>query len=405
MRLEAQKRLGYYPAHPRAITELVKHLHPRGPDPTKKYDSINVLDPCCGKGDAIRQIADSLGITHDHVFTIELDPERGKAVQELMPRAHHISPASFIGCQITGHSFSLAYVNPPFDFELGGGRREELSFCQSATPLLVTHGILVLICPITALCGSGTFVDFLDANYEDICVYRFPDGEDDEGKEIRQYKEIAVIGRKRREILPRDSAEDHGCLNKMNMKWRNYFQIELLPPLGTVQPESWSRGAPSYSREPMVRVWELPHSWRPHTWKKNAFTEEEFNEAVETSPLNRHFHDQPPIEVAESPLALDRGHLGLILASGVLDGRVQGPHGTHVVRGSSYKKQVKDHEATVSTENVDTGAITTKETLRERLITCIRVAIDYPTPQICTFSNDDKQEKKEEHVDADFDED
>src|SRR5208337_4035970 len=111
MRLAGQQRLGFYPAHPQAIAELVKHLRCKPPDPAKKADSCCVIDPCCGKGEAIKQIADALGVPESNVFTVELDPERGKAVKELIPGGNHISPASFLGCQITGTSFGLAVIS------------------------------------------------------------------------------------------------------------------------------------------------------------------------------------------------------------------------------------------------------------------------------------------------------
>jgi hypothetical protein len=400
VRLEAQKKLGYYPAHPMAIAELVKHLYPRAPNPEKKFDTINILDPCAGKGEAIKQIADALGVPGSHVYTVELDPERGKAIKELIPDGHHISPATFLGCQITGFSFGLAYVNPPFDNELGGGRREEHAFVQHVTPLLVHKGILVLVCPLHILAGKGTFVRYLSQHYEDVCLYKFPSGKDPEGKTIRGYNEVVVIGRKRRDAI----ADEEGTLIDMQLGWRSYFQMENIPALGQVQPVSWSEGHPSYDREEGLRTWEIPHSWRPNTFKKSQFTEEELTEALASSPLNVHFDELPPATQMVSPLALDRGHLGLILASGVLDGPVHGPHGTHVVRGSSRKKKYKDEEATESTVNVETGAVSTTEVFRERMITEIRCVVDWPTPEIFTFSNDAKEEK-EEHVDGDDEDD
>ena len=210
MRLEAQKKLGFYPAHYLAIAELAKHLHPRPPDPTKKFDTVCAIDPCAGKGEAIKQLTEAIGIPQENVYTCELDVERGQACKELMPDAHHISPATFLGCQITGCSFGLAYVNPPFDAEIGGGRREEQAFVQAATPLLVVKGVLVLVVPLSALAGNGQFVDYIDACYEDVAVYKFPDGHDVNGNLIRPYKEIAVIGRKRKEVLPRDMLEERG---------------------------------------------------------------------------------------------------------------------------------------------------------------------------------------------------
>ncbi len=402
MRLAAQQRLGFYPAHTLAIAELVKHLRVRPPDPTKKFDTVCALDPCAGRGEAIKQLTGLLGIPESQTYTVELDKDRCNDVKALMPEGHHVGPASFLGVECTGHSFGLIYCNPPFDDELGGGRREEMAFVQQATPFLITKGVLVLICPLTALAGSGRFVDFLDANFEDIAVYRFPDGEDEDGKLIRPYKEIAVIGKRRKEVFPKDSLATAGALNKMDMRWRDSFQIKNIPSLGCIQPESWNHGSPSYKCEQEIRTWEIPRSWRPNTFRKIAFTDEELDEQIANSPLNRRFEEPMPLEIGRPPLALDRGHLGLILASGMLDGVVHGPHGSHVVRGGSFKKTYLDHEATVSTANAETGATTTKETYRERMITCIRCAIDYPISQICTFSNDVKEEV-EEHVDADDD--
>src|SRR4051794_37295452 len=104
-RLAAEQKLCYYPANPLAIAALIKHLRCRPPDPAKKSNTLNCIDPCAGKGEAIKQIADGLGIDGDHVYTIEFDPERGKAIKELITDGHHISPASALGCQVTGHSF------------------------------------------------------------------------------------------------------------------------------------------------------------------------------------------------------------------------------------------------------------------------------------------------------------
>jgi hypothetical protein len=325
---------------------------------------------------------------------VELDPERGKAVQELIPEGNHISPASFLGCQITGFSFGLAYVNPPFDDELGGGRREEHTFVQRVTPLLASKGILVLVCPIKALAGKDSFINYLSSHYEDLAVYKFPDGEDEQGNKIRPYNEVVVIGQKRKDVVPGDN--ETGVLYDMGLRWSSYYySLDNLPQLGEVQPMRWTDGRPSYQREPMVRTWEIPHSWRPNTFKKTAFTDDELREALSSSPLARLFSEVPPEPTYETPLALDRGHLGLILASGVLDGVVHAPRGSHVVRGSSSKKQYRDEEATESVENPETGAVTTTEVYRERMITTIRCAVDWPTAEIHTFSNDQKEEKAE----------
>ena len=150
MRLAARAKLGFYPAHPKAIEGLLTHLYVRKPNPDRPNDTIQILTPAAGEGLAIQQIAAGLRLPDSSVYTVELDGERCQRVVANIPGGHHLGPASFAGVMITGFSFGLAYVNPPFDNELGGGRREEQAFTERATRLLVPHGVLVLVCPLRA---------------------------------------------------------------------------------------------------------------------------------------------------------------------------------------------------------------------------------------------------------------
>ena len=393
MRLAAQAKQGFYPANHVAIRELLKHLVCRPPDPTKKHDKCNILDPCAGKGVAIRDIALGLGVPTDQVYTIELDAGRSEDCKALMPSHNHCGPASFMGVQVTGQSFGLVYCNPPFDIELGGGRREEQKFVEQSTRKLAPKGILVLVCPFGALLGNRDFVEFIDSNYEDVCVYKFPDGEDENGKLIRPYNEIIVIGKRRATPLPRDAAQSQGKLHQMDFNWRGYLDINMLPSIGGVQPKGWISGKPTYEREARIRTWEIPHTWRPHIFRKIAFTEIELDELIAGSPLNRMLDEVPIPPPKAPPLPLDKGHLGLILASGMLDGVVEGPHGVHVVRGSSHKVEYHNKEASTSEANPDTGAVTTKDVFSQRMVTVIRVVEQ--NGEIRTFSNEPKEEQEE----------
>ena len=394
MRLAAQAKLGFYPANPTAIQELLKHLDCRATDAAKKYDTINILDPCAGKGVAIHDLSVGLGVPEDHVYTVELDPNRSEDVKALMPRSQHLGPAGFAGVQITGASFGLVYCNPPFDNELGGGKREEQGFCEIATRKLVPKGILVLVCPLKGLLANRQFVEFLDSWYGDIAVYKFPDGADDEGNEVRPYNEIAVIGRKRTAQLPKDSIENHGCLHRMQFQWRGLTEIRSLPPLGGFQPTHWNiNGNPSYERETQIRSWEIPHSWKPHVFKKTMFTEVELSAVIAESPLNRLLDEVVITPPNAPPLPLDKGHLGLILASGMLDGVVHGPHGVHVVRGSSHKVEYHNKELSTNEVNPDSGAVTTKDVYSQRMVTVIRVVEQDGV--IATYSNDPDVESKQ----------
>jgi len=374
MRLAGQAKLGYYPIPPIVVAELVKHLQLRPPVEGKLFNTCCILDPCAGEGAAIKQIADSIGVEDKHVHAIELDPGRSATIKSRIPEARVLGNTSFLGTECTGSSFGLAYLNPPFDDELGGGRREEQAFVQAATPLLVTHGVLALVCPITALAGNSSFCTFIDASYENITVYKFPDREDPVTRRpTRLYKEIVVLGQRRKEILPKDDACRIGTLHSMEFGWRNMYPIGELPSL-----------------ENVFHVYQIPHSRTPNTFRKCCFTCEELDAAAANSPLNKLFDEQPTAKIGQPPLALSRGHIGLELASGH---PVSGPYGTHIVRGGSYKKTVLDPTETISTVNPESGAITTKETYRERMVTVIRCLVDYPFPQIVTLSNDEDGEK------------
>ena len=386
MRLAGQAKLGFFPIHPAAIDGVLAHLRCRPPDPPGRPDAIHVLDPCAGEGLALGQLRQGLGVPPEQAYAVELDKARAAKVREHNPGSRVLGPASFLGVQVTGSSFGLAYVNPPFDHELGGGRREEQAFAERATRLLVPKGILVLVCPFTALHGNRSFCMFLDSHYEDIQVYKLPDGRDAGGRVIRAYHEIVVLGRKRATAIPADACEARGKLHLMQFAWGGHIAINALPALGERQPARWLRGSPSDDREEEVRTWEVPHSRGPHVFKKTMFTDDELLEVIAASPLKAHLDevDAPPPKAP--PLPLDKGHLGLILASGMLDGVVEGPHGVHVVRGSSHKVEYHNKEASDSTMNPETGAVTTKDVFSQRMVTIIRVVEQ--DGKIRTFSNE-----------------
>lgn len=378
MRLASAAKCGYYPAHGEAVAGILEHL--RLAD--AKRENQFILDPCAGEGMAIKQIAESLSVPFDQTYAVELDQGRSERIRANMPGVNLLGPATFMGVQVSPQSFGLVYCNSPFDFEEGGGRREEQAFAMRSTHLLVPRGILVLVCPWNKLIGNRSFIESIDANYDDIQVYKFPD-------EHRSYNEIVLFGRKRKQEFPREAIYEHGELHKRQWQWRTSIDIDDIPTLGMRQPKQWDWGKPSEDLEDEVRVWEVPHGSKPHTFKKTTFTEAELTEALESSPLRSHFENVPPVKLKRPPLPLDRGHLGLILASGMLDGVVDGPHGPHVVRGSSSKLTYHNKELSGSDENPDTGAVTTKDVFSERMITIIRCVTQDGT--IHTFSNAPKE--------------
>jgi ubiquinone/menaquinone biosynthesis C-methylase UbiE len=201
-RLASDVRLGFFPAPTQAVEAILKHLTM----PDEKADRVNIIDPCCGEGLAIKQIAEHLAIPMSNVYAVELDAGRAEMAKENLPGVNILGPASFLGTAITGLSFGLAYVNAPFSGELGGGRREEQTFVQKATRLLAPHGVLVMVCPESAIEYNTRFQEFLDSYYENAALYRFPN-------DVRHYKELVYIAQKRKVEVP----NSHGYLSEKRL--------------------------------------------------------------------------------------------------------------------------------------------------------------------------------------------
>jgi hypothetical protein len=119
-------------------------------------------------------------------------------------------------------------------------------------------------------------------------------------------------------------------------------------------------------------VYPIPPGRPLSLWAKTMLTEAETLAALERSPLRKLLVTPPDDCLPEPPLALGRGHVALLLASGHLDGVVR-PAGAslHAVRGTARKlTYVAD---TSSTEN-DDGSTTEKIVMRERVNLTVRVA-------------------------------
>ncbi len=371
MRLIAQAKMGFYPIAPEVTELILKHLRM----PEVKPEGVTMLDPCCGEGAAIKQISEGLEIKPDRVYGVELDKVRAGKAQELLPVAHeksHIVNASFLGMSITVHSQSLIYLNPPFDDEMGGGKREELRFVESATHRLAPSGVLCLVCPVNQVKGKSDMVNWLDVHFENIRVFRFP-------PEHRKFKEIVVFAVKRAVDLPEGSLYQFGELTKQEYKYSSHFggygnsdDTAFLAVLGTPFMKLSSTGAVQ-TIEDAIHVYELKACFAPHSFRKISFTDEELGEEIAKSDLNCLLDETKPVKPQRPPLPLGKGHVAQQLASGMLDGVVTTPEGSHVVRGTSRKESYVSER--VCTEDPDTGATSEKVVTSERIVMTIR-AVD-----------------------------
>ncbi len=180
MRLAAQMRGGFYPAPSEAVAYAATFLRPPPRLP------FALLDPYAGEGAALRQLAELLGCPPPSAFAIELDDSRACKLQAQLPEARVLAPASFFGCRANYNSFSMIWLNPPFESSYGGYRVEE-QFLTTATDWLMPGGVMALVCPEDVI-GEYTDARSHFATYYEHCtLVPFPEPQ-------RRFKEVIAFG-------------------------------------------------------------------------------------------------------------------------------------------------------------------------------------------------------------------
>jgi hypothetical protein len=330
MRPEARKKLGYYPAAPEAIESIIPRLVP----PADR-SALAALDPCAGEGLAIKQLADGLKLPYERVWAVELDAKRGEACQAALPCATILSPCSFLQTDIRYGCYSLIFANPPFDDSLEKHLRVEEQFLSRSLQLLVKGGVLLFVCPESIAYRPG-FQHILSTYADHIDVVPFP-------RFVRKHDEVFVLAQ-RIEGFRMEKCSWRDLLAVGNCKY-------MLPK------------APG----PGVR------------FKKTGLTDDEIAGYLERSTLLEQFAAPPEFTLPAPPLALGKGHLALLLASGHLDGLVTVDGSSHVVRGTATKVE----EQTDQEVDKSQGTTVTKTTYSEKIRLTVRAA--WPDGEITTL--------------------
>lgn len=309
MRLEAKIKKGFYPLQLDAvphICSLIEWVHP----------DANIIDPCCGKGEAVKAIADTLGIKPANIIGCELDVERGRLASELLSEGTVHAPIDFLGSSAYGDA-SIAYCNPPYDDEMGGGMRTETKFLHKVTGMLDPGGILIFVVPARTADNQAVYT-YLKSMYESIQKFRLP-------SKTAKYNEVVFMAIKRDNMVINSGAN-----------WIGYTEFSSIQ----------TRYAAKKGGKVRVR--------------KANYTEQELYELIGKSEANSLIDGERYVrENMVPPMKMRTGHLAMLLASGKLDGivEVEGEE-PHVVRGSTAKVTVRRTEVGEETTKViDTEVI------------------------------------------------
>jgi hypothetical protein len=220
-------------------------------------------------------------------------------------------------------SFSLIYLNPPYDFEIGEGKsqRMEKLFFEHVYRWLIRGGILVLVVPAKRIADCAAL---LSRDFRDARVYRLTE------TESARYKQVVVLG-VRRTRQERDRLRDSEIIQAQLWLSSLERKLEELPPLPS-EPEHLYAAPPSGP----VR---LVHRGLPLDLIEDLLPKSSaYRQASAVL-----FAQQA--DVTGRPLTpLHGGHVGLLCTAGMLNGIFGKAETRHIAHWQSIKLVDKSEE-------------------------------------------------------------
>ena len=301
----ARLKMGYYPlpeTEARNIRSLLAFPVP-----------CSVVDPCAGKGIALNLITAGASVDRHGV---ELDTERAEQAHATGIR---IIQGNTFDAHAKAESFSLLYLNPPYDSEINltGNRRMERLFLEHTHHWLVQHGVLVFVIPFDQL---NDCAGILSANFTRLSAFRMMD------PESLRFSQIVVFGVRRN---VRGTAHEESLRRTRALAAHEGYarlpelEAEIVEPF--VVPRS-SEATLSYRGLPYDLVEDLlPNS---AAWKQAAQVLLPREENAIGRPIT----------------PLHGGHVGLLCTAGLLNGVFGEGDERHIARWRSVKHVTEFHE-------------------------------------------------------------
>lgn len=345
-RLMSSVKMGYYPTD----IEHVKYLEQGIEFP--EDITVNLFDPCCGCGLALRTLA---GEHNCLTYGVELDKHRA---EEALTRLDRVGFGSYFRSRISNEAFHLMLLNPPYlsvMTEGGNNSRSEKRFLIDSISHLIYGGLLIYIIPYYRL--TPDICRVLCDNFDDMTVWRFM------GEEFKRFRQIAVMGKK---IKRQDGSA-------------------LVAELASfaLEPDKISElsGLPKYR-------YSLPKIEK----KVDLFKGAEFNVAElaeqlsKSNSFSRLFEKNKLDSNVKRPLLpLNLGQVGLIGGSGLINGLVECDT-PHIIKGRIVKENTINKEYNMNSKGETIGE-TVYETRSNKMI------FNLLTPQGFLSLSDYEEEK------------
>ena len=318
--LMASVKMGYYPTDLEHIKLLANGI--AFPEDT----SVNLFDPCCGCGLALRTLA---GENNCHTYGVEIDRHRA---EESLSRLERVGFGSYFRSRISNEAFHLMLLNPPYlslMTEGGSNTRSEKRFLVDSLSHLMYGGLLIYIIPYYRL--TPDICRILCDNFDDLTVWRFT------GSEFKRFKQAAIMGIRRRR-------QDGSA---------------LVPELASLvlQPDQ----LPELTELPENRYRLPDEEKKVEVFKGAEFNVAELAEQMKRSTsFSRLFEKNKLDSSSKRPLLpLNIGQVGLIGGSGLINGLVECDT-PHIIKGRIIKETNVSRD-----ENVNSRGELTGETIHE----------------------------------------
>ena len=340
MRLAAQSKGGYYPTPDRVVDLIADLIRTPNGHYYREKETLRILDPCCGAGDALYRLAEGLNRPNAvsiETYGVELHRDRAEEAERRLDRT---LASDLFATSIANGAFGLLLLNPPYDYD-SEDKRTEHAFLIQTTRYLAEDGLLVFIVPRQRL---GVSARYLSTHYGQMRCWAFPDPE----REV--FDQVVLFGYRKKDPVPDLHAES------MVMEW-SMGEPEPLrsPPYPDFSPATTPRGDILFATRTVDPVAAASEARRSGLWTNTEITDTLWPAQVTpTRPL----------------MPLRRGHIAMLVAAGFLNNLVLEGDGKRIlVKGRTGKEMelVEDSPQ--------------KEVHRERLKTTV-VALDLDDGEI-----------------------
>ena len=310
MRLPGRMRLGFYPL-PLPEAERIRRFLAF---PEKQ---CSALDPCVGDGAAFAEIACDKSVLR---YGVEVDTGRA---EQAGTRGIDVIHGNCFDVQCPVDAFSLIYLNPPYDFEVGEekSQRMEKLFLEHVRRWLKPLGVLVLVAPAKRIADCAVV---LSRHFRDVRIYRLAE------PDCVRYQQVVVLGL-RRTRQERDRLQDREIIQAQLWLGSLDRRLQEILPL-PAEPDY------IYAAPPGAPV-RLVHRGLP------------LDELEDLLPRSSAYRQASAVifgrqsDVAGRPLTpLHGGHVGLLCTAGMLNGIFGEGESRHIANWQSVKLVEKTEE-------------------------------------------------------------